>query len=203
MLYDRMDRSQGTAFITYLDPRDARDAMREYDGANAQGQPIRLTLLPTGPAADVRGPPPPTKGSLFERVERPTRSLFDRIDNDPASSRDDSRGPVGRRGGGRGGRQDRSYSPEKGRYLGVPENIDRYVPGHGGGRGARRGDEQGRPSGRRPIKTAEQLDAEMDDYFGGGGGQNSTTSTVQNGSASTAPAASAAVGGDDDIDMVE
>ncbi|KAK6414193.1 hypothetical protein LTR95_017774 [Oleoguttula sp. CCFEE 5521] len=228
MLYDRMDRSQGTAFITYVDARDARDALREYDGANAHGQPIRLTLLPTGPATGPRAAP--SKGSLFERVERPARSLFDRIDNGP-SSRDDSREPAGRRGG-RGGRPDRSYSPEKDRLLRVPDNIDRYVPGQrdsrspvgrgggrergrrpgarreegtrGGGRGGRGTDGAPRGGGRRGVKTAEQLDAEMDDYFGGGGGaQNGGAEKTQNGSTTAAAMTATAAPVDDDIDMIE
>jgi THO complex subunit 4 len=220
MLYDRMDRSQGTAFVTYQDPRDARNAIREYDGANASGQPIRLTLLPAGPAEGRNNGPAASKGSLFERVERPSRSLFERIESAPR----------------RGGRQDRSFSPEKdNRHLRVPDNIDRYVPGQsrdsrspidgrrggggrerggrrpgarreesgrGGGRGGRRED-TGRAAGPRGKKTAEQLDAEMDDYFGGNGsaaayGVAAQTESVQNGGG-----AAPAVARDDDIDMIE
>jgi len=193
LLYDRMDRSLGTAFVTYEDPRDARDAITDYNGQNANGQPIKIQLLPSGPAAA-----PMTGKSLFDRIERPPRSIFDRIDS---SARDDSREDFGRR------RRDRSDSPRKagGGRGGVPENIDRYVPnsrdsrspirrrgtpresgrrpgtrredsrrddsrrGDRGGRGGRRGrtDEEGRPVvGGRPRKTAEELDAEMADYWG-------------------------------------
>ncbi|EHL02625.1 putative mRNA export protein mlo3 [Glarea lozoyensis 74030] len=93
-----------------------------------------------------------------------------------------------------------------------PSNVDRYVPGRGSrsrsprprrdGRraGARRerGDRRGGARGGservakdgRPKKTQEELDAEMDDYWG----------AKDNGAeTSAAPAASA----QDDIDMIE
>lgn len=207
----------------YEDPRDASDAVREFNGANANGQPIRLSLQEAR-----RGPAAAEGGSLFDRIQKPTRSMFDRIDSS------DDIGPPRRRGGG-GRRDDRSYSPRKG--LRVPEGVDRYEPGgrdsrsplpgggrrgggreRGGGRrpGARR-EENGRGSGRgkreegrpgpRPKKTAEELDAEMEDYFGGNGGSGATAENnngTQNGGGAAAPAAPAAPAvGDDDIDMIE
>lgn len=216
LLYDRSDRSQGTAFVTYEDPRDARVAVGEFDGANANGQPIRLTQLSGGPARRAEG------GSLFDRIEKPSRSMFDRIDSS------DDVGPPRRRGGGR--RDDRSSSPRK--NLRAPEGVDRYAPGgrdsrspmpgrrapreRGGRRPGAKREESGRGGGRgkrdenkpgpRPKKTAEELDAEMEDYFGGGGpgAENNGTAQQQNGSAApaAAPAAPAPVG-DDDIDMIE
>jgi THO complex subunit 4 len=226
LLYDRSDRSQGTAFVTYEDPRDARIAVREFDGANANGQPIRLTQLSAGSGGGgARRGQAAEGGSLFDRIEKPSRSMFERIDSS------DDVGTSRRRGGG-GRRDDRSYSPRKG--LRVPEGVDRYEPGgrdsrspmpgrrggggrerggrrpgarreetgRGGGRGKR---EDGKPSGGpRPKKTAEELDAEMEDYFGGGGAgaeTNNGNAQQQNGGGS-APAAPAAVG-DDDIDMIE
>lgn len=137
--------------------------------------------MPSGPA------PSAPKGSLFDRIEKPPRSLFERIE----ASRDDG-GPR------RGGRRARSDSPRGGGTL-APPDVDRYVPGRasrspirrrgtpreggrrpgqrreeggGGGRGGRRPrtDDEGRPLvGGRPRKTAEELDAEMADYFGGKG----------------------------------
>ncbi|KAK7511858.1 uncharacterized protein IWZ02DRAFT_502594 [Phyllosticta citriasiana] len=44
LMYDRHDRSEGVAFVTYRSLADARVACREYDGANAHGQPIRSLL---------------------------------------------------------------------------------------------------------------------------------------------------------------
>ena len=35
--YDRAGRSEGTAFVTYESHNDAKEAIREYDGANAAG----------------------------------------------------------------------------------------------------------------------------------------------------------------------
>lgn len=37
LLYDRAGRSDGTAFVTYQSAEDAKRAVREYDGANANG----------------------------------------------------------------------------------------------------------------------------------------------------------------------
>jgi len=224
LLYDRSDRSQGTAFVTYEDPRDARIAVREFDGANANGQPIRLTQLSANSGGGRRGQVA-EGGSLFDRVEKPSRSMFERIDSS------DDVGASRRRGGG-GRRDDRSYSPRKG--LRVPEGVDRYEPGgrdsrspmpgrRGGGRerggrrpGARREEsgrgggrgkrEDGKPSGGpRPKKTAEELDAEMEDYFGGGGGNSGAGAETNNGTAQqqNGSGAAPAAAGDDDIDMIE
>ena len=41
--YDRAGRSEGTAYVTYESARDAKEAIREFDGANANGKtPSRL-----------------------------------------------------------------------------------------------------------------------------------------------------------------
>ncbi|KAJ9612407.1 hypothetical protein H2200_004004 [Cladophialophora chaetospira] len=212
--YDRAGRSEGLAFVTYEHVADARAAIREFDGANAKGQPIRLTLVPL-----------PRRDNPFDRVENP-KSLFDRIEAPASRSRRRSESPTDdvdedrgnrrgpRRGGGGGGggvgsgtrdrRSDTTKPP--------PENIDRYIPGqrdsrsssHRGGRrpGERRDratkDPEGhRLVGGRPRKTAEELDAEMDDYWGGGVNDPATSN---NG----APGAQAAVHADvDDVDMIE
>lgn len=218
LLYDRHDRSEGVAFVTYEDVRDAKDAIADFNGANAHGQPIRLSLLPS--ARPARNP--------FDTAERPARSLFDRIESN--------------------GRRGRSASPDRERERGprtrdtrrpAPENIDRYVPGEDSGRddnrrgprrsptrrgrgerGGRRGDrggdrdsrrpgerrreprtdEDGRPIvGGRPRKTAEELDDEMNDYWG----KNNTTEAAPSNGQQEQPVAQAAAPLDDDIDMIE
>lgn len=223
--------------------RDARTAIREFDGANANGQPIRLTLIPPAPA---KAPEP--RRNPFDSVTLPGRSLFDRIERDrsasPGSEREREAG--GRR---RGGRRDDGV-----RHSDVskpaPEHIDRYVPGQrdsrsgsrrrsplpprGGGRdGGRRPGGRREQSGRmgnrdedgrsmvqgRPRKTAEELDAEMADYWGTAEGGRTAAA---GGNADGAAAGSGMVGGsgvtngapeirgatsainvDDDIDMIE
>ncbi|KAL1646600.1 hypothetical protein SLS58_003186 [Diplodia intermedia] len=213
LLFDRNDRSQGIARVIYHSIADARVALREFDGANAHGQPIRLTLVPPGPS----GPP---RRNPFDSVERPSRSLFDRIE---------------------GGRSNRSLSPDRPRHSDTtkpaPAGIDRYVPGEddgrrrspprrrgggggGGGReagrrpgerrqqprGGKKADGEGRPAvGGRPRKTVEELDAEMADYFGGGGEDESAGGHASNGAGAAATAASTnpAPVNIDDIDMVE
>ncbi|KAL8873842.1 MAG: hypothetical protein Q9174_000748 [Haloplaca sp. 1 TL-2023] len=221
--FDRAGRSLGTAFVTYHHLADARDAIREFDGANANGQPIRLTLLPTAPANDVirgRGAAAAPPRNPFDTVERPSRSLFDRID-DPR---------FGNSSRSRGGRS-RSRSPGKPRRSDVskpaPEGVDRYVPSpvdgrsgggrarlgrsprrdiRGGGRrgGERRGGREGAGSAR-PRKTQEDLDREMDDYWGPPSGQGSSggvgaASGVQNGNVD-GHMTPVVVGDDGDVDM--
>lgn len=243
--YDRAGRSEGTAFVTYAKVADARTAIREFDGANAKGQPIRLTLLPIGPAAS-RARPVGRRDNPFDHVENP-RTLFDRIEP-----------PMGRRGG-----RDRSASPDdydsydeadsrrrgprrlsapmtRDRRSDVtkppPENIDRYVPGQSSGRNSsRRGD--GRESGRRPgerrergggsdrgrgardrseradnsarmvngrpRKTQEELDAEMDDYWGKAKTTSADAATAAGKDTVSSAVPNTATGADGDIDMIE
>jgi len=50
LTYDRAGRSEGVAYVTYESAQDAKAAVREFDGANAKGQPIRHS--------DVSGPAP-------------------------------------------------------------------------------------------------------------------------------------------------
>ncbi|RSL57148.1 hypothetical protein CEP51_014283 [Fusarium floridanum] len=197
--YDRAGRSEGTAYVTYEQKEDAEEAVRQFDGANANGQPIRLTLLPTGPA---RNP--------FDTAVMPSRPLAERISTpgDRARSHSPHR------------RYDEDEAARKG--------IDRYVPGQGGDRrspmprrrgqggrrpGARRDgggreggrDQEGGRGGRgnpRAKKTQEELDAEMADYFGGGNAQITEPSngTEPAPAQAQAQAPAAAV---DDIDMIE
>ena len=224
MKYDRAGRSEGTAFVTYAYVADARTAIREFDGANAKGQPIRLTLLPLGPRM-----PAPQRDNPFERVENP-RSLFDRIEAPSGrSSRRRSESPTDdsdrdryahSRSGRDSGRTGAAPSRRSDITKPPPENIDRYVPGERNGRRSpiRRG---GRESGRRPgerrerggrgdrgrpergeqmvngrpRKTQEELDAEMEDYWG-------AAATEQPNAAAPADAVPTATApADDDIDM--
>lgn len=176
--------------------------MADFDGANAYGQPIRVTLLP--PQASGRNP--------FDAAEKPSRSLFDRIDG-----REQGRRPRGRR----------SESPERVRG-GAGQDIDRYVPAgrrdrerspiqrrgtpreggrrpgqrneRGGGAAGRRGDGERPSGGRRPKKTAEELDAEMNDYWGKGAGAEG--GETDNKPATNAAAPAPAPGGEID-DMIE
>ena len=216
LLYDRHDRSEGIAYINYFDIRHAREAIRQFDGANAHDQPIRLTMVPSAP----RGPP----RSPLDTAPPPSRSLFDRISGPDTRNR----------------RRARSASPT--RHSDVtrpaPQGIDRYVPGQRGGRSPirRRGtprdiprDGGRRPGARReprprkdddghamvqgrPRKTQEELDAEMADYWGGNGEDAVTenknfAAPVNGGIGSTNGPAEVtdaiAPIGDDDIDMIE
>lgn len=213
LVYDRAGRSEGVAYVTYNRLNDAKTAINEFNGANAKGQPIRLTIIPgTGGRRD-RNPfdnIERAKGSLFDRVERPrdSRSLSPESDSADDGGRRHQRG---RRGGQRTRRSDVSKPP--------PDNIDRYVPGQsqrspirrngdGRRRGPRRdrGDASGSSRGNaRPRKTQEELDQEMDDYFAGNGNAGAGAAdqeTVPEEPQQIAPATTAAAG-DDDVDMIE
>ncbi|OAL33961.1 hypothetical protein AYO20_06796 [Fonsecaea nubica] len=202
--YDRAGRSEGVAFVTYEHVADARAAIREFDGANAKGQPIHLTLLPL-----------PRRDNPFDRVENP-KSLFDRIEAPASRSRRRSESPMeeldeerrNRRAPRRGGPRDRRSDTTKP----PPENIDRYIPGQrdsrsSSHRGGRRPGERRERAGRdgeghklvngRPRKTAEELDAEMDDYWGHGNTHEGTSANSAPGEQEAQPVAG------DDIDMIE
>ncbi|RDA95952.1 hypothetical protein CP533_5930 [Ophiocordyceps camponoti-saundersi (nom. inval.)] len=182
--YDRAGRSEGTAFVTYERADDAQEAIRQFHGANANGQPIRLSLAPSG-----------TGRNPFDTAVMPGRSLAERITVPGARSR--------------------SLSPRRRRYDdedAARKGIDRYIPEddgrprspsgqrRGGRRpGVRREDNinnsnsnnnnRGRGNVRNNVrakKTQDELDAEMEDYFGSNNGPKAV-----NGSA------------DDDTDMIE
>ncbi|KAJ5463072.1 RNA binding protein [Penicillium sp. IBT 31633x] len=205
--YDRAGRSEGVAYVTYARLRDAHTSIQEYDGANAKGQPIRLSLIPgrreRNPLDSAHHP----RSSLMDRVERPR-------DGRSLSPRSDDNADGGRRRRGRGHRSDVTKP--------APDNIDRYVPGQrsnqrspnrrgGGRRGGGRDNRQQteRRSNARPRKTQEELDQEMEDYWGGANaGADEAAAPAQAAVQQTAPAPSAAAtatatAADDDIDMIE
>ncbi|KAH6897104.1 hypothetical protein B0T10DRAFT_175017 [Thelonectria olida] len=198
--YDRAGRSEGTAYVTYELKEDAEEAVRQFDGANANGQPIKLTLLPS------RNP--------FDTAVMPGRPLSERISTPDERSGNRARSESPRR---------RVIEEEDASLKG----IDRYIPGQnrrsrspmprrrgGGGRrpGARREggrDQEGRRDGRdnrdgrtnpRSKKTQEELDAEMEDYFGGGSAPAAGEASGAGAGAAAAQAPQAPV---DDIDMIE
>jgi THO complex subunit 4 len=158
MVYDRAGRSEGTCFVTYHRESDAAAAIRDYDGATAKGQLITVTLVG----------PPPTR-SLFERIKSPA-------DTDDEPRRDPTRKPTPP-GIDRYVPPERRRERERGeRSEGRTQSGPRPAAaprerGRGGkGRGERgvRGEKGGSGSGSaRPKKTVEELDAEMNDYFGG------------------------------------
>lgn len=164
-----------------------------------------MAIVPAGgrrernPFDSVEG----AKGSLFDRVERPhERSLSPASDSEPRR-----RGGGGRRGARGDRRSDVSKPP--------PAHIDRYVPGQSTAppappapRGGRNGRERERADrmtvNGRPRKTQNELDQEMEDYWGtaNAGAGSADNETVPNEPQQIAPASTAAAG-DDDIDMIE
>ena len=211
--FDRAGRSSGTAFVTYASISSANRAIREFDGANAAGQPIRLTLLLTAPSVDlIRGRATAVRNP-FDTAVRPGRSLFDRVEM-PRTSRH-SGGRSRSRSPGAPRRTDTSKPP--------PDGVDRYVPPAGASRrrrsrtrsprrrspiynrgGRSRGEERERGPrmvNGRPRKTQEELDREMEDYWGSKAEENGAV----NGDGKVEKeeeVVAAAVVEDDDIDMI-
>ncbi|KAI3342067.1 hypothetical protein F4824DRAFT_448044 [Ustulina deusta] len=178
LLYDRAGRSEGVAFVTYESRDDALDAIREFNGANAKGQPIRITIQASAPRRNPFDTATVPSRPLAERITRP-RSLSP---NDRAIDR---------------------YVPEGGRRSHSPRPRRR-----GRRAGARRengGESTGRPTGRaagrdgRPKKTQEELDAEMEDYFENRGGNVSGQVATATGANKDQTQAQAT----DDVDMIE
>ncbi|KAF3062009.1 THO complex subunit 4A [Daldinia childiae] len=197
LLYDRAGRSEGTAFITYENRDDAMEAIKQYDNANAKGQPIRLSVLASAPRRNPFDTAHMPGRSLAERITRP-RSLSPRryserdrgVDRYVPGGGSRSRSPLPRRRGGGGGR--RPGARREGR-----EGRD----GRDGREGREGREGGGTPNGRervgrngRPKKTQEELDAEMADYFNPSGG---------NDTAPAAETAGAIVSAIDDVDMIE
>ena len=205
--------------MTYSSISSANRAIREFDGANAAGQPIRLTLLPTAPSSDLLRGRGPASRNPFDTAIKPGRSLFDRIEAPSGRSRSRSPGAP---------RRTNTDKPP-------PDGVDRYVPSpdrsrrrrsrtrsprrrspvsrnrsppRGRGRGGR--DVRDREGGQkmangRPRKTQDELDAEMEEYWNkrgeanGSTGANGTVIDVQGADV----AAQVVEPISEDIDMVE
>ncbi|KAH7170615.1 hypothetical protein EDB81DRAFT_172747 [Dactylonectria macrodidyma] len=196
--YDRAGRSEGTAYVTYELKEDAEEAVKQFDGANANGQPIRLTLLPTRNPFDTAVMP---GRPLAERISTPgdrARSLSPhrRYDDEDASRKgidryvpgqgSRSRSPMPRRqrggrrpGARRDGRDNRDNRDHRDNREGGRDQD--------GGRGGRNN-----PRGK---KTQAELDAEMEDYFGGSAAAPEASGTAAASAQGQAPV--------DDIDMIE
>ena len=204
LLWDGTDRSTGTGYVVYEDLRSAAEAIREFDGHRAMGQPIRVTLLP---------PPKQTGMSTPSSAPRPPRSLFDRVE--PRNDRT------------------RSLSPDTGRTArrtyGTTQSsgdVNRYIPGRAERSPLRRGngprsrrpgerrqprrDEQGHVIVQgRPRKTIDELDAEMAEYWADNKGDTATAGTINGGGTATVAkenrAHTAPTTGDDEemMDLIE
>ncbi|KAH7031583.1 uncharacterized protein B0I36DRAFT_324233 [Microdochium trichocladiopsis] len=181
LVYDRAGRSEGIAYVTYDRRDDAEESIRQFDGANAKGQPIRLSIVPS--AAPRRNP--------FENAHMPGKPLSERISRPRSLSpgRDVDRYVPGE-GGGRRSRDSRSPLPRRKERGGRRPGARRE-----GGNGASGQDREPRKGGARPKKTQEELDEEMANYFSGG----ANGAEAQAAPAAGAPATTAPAG--DDVDM--
>ncbi|KAK6542673.1 hypothetical protein TWF694_006617 [Orbilia ellipsospora] len=207
IVYDKAGRSEGVAHVIYSNPDEAMLAVDQFDGANAKGQPIRVRIASNqgGPSGrGGRGNASNEGRSLFERVSGgPPQDA----ETDEAGRRDNRRQPRNvtemRQNarelgidryipGERNGSRDRR-PPRRG---GLGGERERHRGGRGGGRGGRRndGEEKTGPT-NRPKKTAEELDAEMNDYWGAGGDSTVTSAFAPGGEGVVAPQQQAQNGG--------
>ncbi|XWW92123.1 hypothetical protein V2A60_000045 [Cordyceps javanica] len=188
--FDRAGRSEGIAYVTYEHKDDADEAIKQFDGANANGQPIRLTLLPSRNPFDTAVMP---GRPLSERISAPGG----RYTEDEAVRRGIDRYiPNGREGG-----RDRSRSPHGPRRRGGRRPGTRRE----GGENGRDGKEGGGRGGRgnpRPKKTQDELDADMDDYFTKNDG-DAAGETASGAGTGAAAEGDASAPGPSDIDMIE
>ncbi|KAI1134367.1 RNA-binding domain-containing protein [Hypoxylon sp. FL0543] len=177
LLYDRAGRSEGVAFVTYESRDDALEAIRQYDDANAKGQPIRLSIVSSAPRRNPFDTAHMPGRSLAERITRPRsmsprrNSERNRVDSYVPGRATRSRSPLPRRRGGR--------RPGTRREGGAGTPNERERTGRAG----------------RPKKTQEELDAEMADYFNVGG-SNGAAPAVEAEASTTAQVA-------DEMDMIE
>ncbi|KAF3074948.1 THO complex subunit 4A [Trichoderma lentiforme] len=207
--YDRSGRSEGVAFVTYESKDDAAEAVRQFDGANANGQPIRLSIMSSGPSRNPFDTAVMPGKPLSERISAPggrSRSLSPRrYDEEDAARRgidryvpggSRSRSPMPpRRGGGGGGRRPGARREGGGRDQDAARG-GRGGRGNGGNGGS---DRAARTNTPRLKKTQEELDAEMEDYFNANGGAPEPAAEV-----AAAPSGQAtAPANADDIDMIE
>jgi THO complex subunit 4 len=189
------------AYVVYSDIRDARTAIQEFDGANANGQPIRLSLVPNVPNNNK------SQRNPFDSIDRPARSLFDRVDESERRRRAGATDNDDEPNDQHQNQQQQQSRPRRSNVSRpAPDHIDRYIPGQGNddvdrgptsgrrprssprrdnrGRGSRRPGQQrqGRDSDGhaivqgRPRKTAEELDDEMTDYWNGQQGDGAAAS---------------------------
>ncbi|KAK6351844.1 hypothetical protein TWF718_004989 [Orbilia javanica] len=197
IIYDKAGRSEGIANIIYATSDEAMLAVDQFDGANAKGQPIRVKLA----SQHERGPGGPGGRRGGGHGGGDGRSLFERVSGTQDADVDENSGrPSQQRRGGpprnvqemrqnakelgidryipgeRNGSRDRRQPPRRGGMGGERERR-RDGGGRGGRGGGDRGGERGDRAGgiNRPKKTAEELDAEMNDYWGATAGD----STVQ------------------------
>lgn len=173
IIFDRAGRSNGIAYVTYEDAGSVAAAIREFDGANAKGQPITLTAVPLGKdrraaGGDRNG----DRASPFPMPSTSSRSLFDRIrssDNDsgsedrrrrrPRSASPDRRGGSARydsdRERDRDRDRDRDRSPRRrsDTTKPAPSGIDRYVPPSSTSNGASSPRRRRAQSSDRPVRA--------------------------------------------------
>lgn len=153
--------------------------------------PFDTAVMPSKPLAERISAPGGRDRSLSPRrkigEEDAARKGIDRYI--PGGDKSRSRSPMPRRRGGGAGRR-----------PGARRDGTGSGDGGRGGRGGR--GERGERNNGRTKKTQDELDAEMEDYFGGNGTPAAAVA-AQPAEASAGPTETAAPVHTDDIDMIE
>ncbi|KAF9994223.1 hypothetical protein BGZ79_001023 [Entomortierella chlamydospora] len=141
--YDPSGRSTGVATILFKDPADAAAAIKKLNGITLDGQPMKIAYAPL-PASSNRG-----QDKRSGPGSGPKRDVFSRLGSSEAdiASRLGKPNPVSKLTGGRNQ---------------APSNQGRRQQGGNNGPSKPAPREKKKPQ----VKTAEELDAEMDTYMG-------------------------------------
>ncbi|KAG0291390.1 hypothetical protein BGZ98_003024 [Dissophora globulifera] len=166
--YDLSGRSTGVATISFKSAGDAATAIKKLHGIALDGQPMKITYapLPQARAQDRRPGGGPSK-------DAPKRDVFSRLGSSEAdiASRLGKLNPVPNLGGGGGGGRGGQGSSHHGRRQGGGGNNssnNNNSNNNNSNSGKSGGSSKGAPKEKKvpQIKTAEELDAEMDSYMG-------------------------------------
>ncbi|KAG0259103.1 hypothetical protein BG011_002840 [Mortierella polycephala] len=145
--YDLSGRSTGVATVLFKTPGNAAVAIKKLHGIELDGQPMKITYAPLPARTQEKRPGPAAKSNskrdVFSRLgssEADIASRLGRLNPAPKATPQGSLSSGGRKQQGGGG---------------------------GGGGGGGQGKQAQQKDKKKPhVKTAEELDAEMDTYMG-------------------------------------
>ncbi|ODQ55028.1 RNA-binding domain-containing protein [Saitoella complicata NRRL Y-17804] len=149
LTYDNAGRSTGIAYVVYESIADARDAIRQFDGQKAAGQPLAISMDGSGvPSGRGRSRSPPRRG--HGDSYRPGAG-----DRAPSAPRGRGRG-RGASGRGRERGERREVRPAK-----TQDDLDRELEEYLNGRGHGEGGKAAADGGTNNVEAALDLDEIM------------------------------------------
>ncbi|KAF9549453.1 hypothetical protein EC957_003842 [Mortierella hygrophila] len=157
--YDLSGRSTGVATITFNESKDAASAIEKLHGIALDGQPMKIKFAPA-PASNSR----PQDRRAAPSKDTGKRDVFSRLGSSEAdiAARLGKLNPLPKTAGATGGRQGASNQTNN--------NSGRNSSNKNNSSNNNRQQQSSKPrENKKPhIKTAEELDAEMDTYMGDG-----------------------------------